>query len=105
MLNVTRCRPSCVHTRSIVAGRLSGGWRLGLRVGRVYGGNPGGEVGISHDVDYASGQVRRMMHVGDRTLVENGGRVEGRDSAAAGYRMDYGGVPGAAALGYASCRL
>jgi len=55
--------------------------RLALRAPRweVYGGNPGGEVGISHDVDYASGQVRRMMHVGDRTLVETE-RVEGRDS-------------------------
>lgn len=44
-----------------------------------YGENPMGETGLSHEVDYATGKIRRMMHVGDKTYVETH-RVEGRDS-------------------------
>lgn len=55
--------------------------RLSLRVPswEAYGANPYGVPGISHDVDYATGQVRRMMHVGNKTFVETD-RTEGRDS-------------------------
>ena len=44
-----------------------------------FGENPSGQTGISHVVDADTGETRRMLHVGDRTLVEVG-RTEGRDS-------------------------
>jgi len=55
--------------------------RLSLRVPswEMYGGNPYGQPGISYDVDYSSTDVRRMMHIGDKTFVETA-RIEGRDS-------------------------
>jgi hypothetical protein len=55
--------------------------RLSLRVPswEMYGANPHGEAGISYDVDYDTTDMRRMMHIGDKTFVETD-RVEGRDS-------------------------
>lgn len=55
--------------------------RLSLRVPswQTYGGNPHGEAGISYEVDYKTTDVRRMMHVGDKTFIETD-RMEGRDS-------------------------
>lgn len=55
--------------------------RLSLRVPswEMFGTNPYGVPGISHDVDYATGTMTRMMHVGDKTFVETA-RVEGHDS-------------------------
>lgn len=55
--------------------------RLSLRVPswEMYGGNPYGTAGISYDVDYDTTDVRRMMHIGDKTFVETD-RIEGRDS-------------------------
>ncbi len=44
-----------------------------------FGSNPGCMTGISHEVDSRTGNVARMMHVGDRTLIETE-RTEGRDS-------------------------
>lgn len=55
--------------------------RLSLRVPswEAFGGNPLGVPGISHDVDYKTGKVTRMMHVGDKTFYE-AARAEGHDS-------------------------
>lgn len=55
--------------------------RLSLRAPKwePYGTNPMGEVGLSYEVEHATGNVRRMMHVGSATFVETA-RVEGRDS-------------------------
>lgn len=55
--------------------------RLSLRVPSWdnYGANPGGAPGISFDVDYVTGKVTRMMHVGDKTFYE-AARTEGHDS-------------------------
>lgn len=55
--------------------------RLSLRVPswEMYGGNPYGEAGISYDVEYDTLDVKRMMHIGDKTFVESA-RLEGRDS-------------------------
>lgn len=55
--------------------------RLSLRVPswEPYGANPYGIPGISHDVDYVTGKVTRMMHVGDKTFYE-AARTEGHDS-------------------------
>lgn len=44
-----------------------------------YGDNPMGEVGLSYQVDHATSNVQRMMHVGSKTYIETH-RVEGRDS-------------------------
>jgi hypothetical protein len=55
--------------------------RLSLRVPswEPYGANPYGTPGISYDVEYATGKVTRMMHVGDKTFYE-AARTEGHDS-------------------------
>ena len=55
--------------------------RLSLRVPswEAFGGNPMGKPGLSYDVDYETGNVTRMMHVGQTTFYESA-RVEGRDS-------------------------
>lgn len=55
--------------------------RLSLRVPswENYGGNPDGTPGISYDVDYNTGKITRMMHVGDKTFYE-AARTEGHDS-------------------------
>ncbi len=55
--------------------------RLSLRVPswEEYGANPYEHPGLSHDVNYNTGNVQRMMHVGDKTFVETA-RAEGRDS-------------------------
>lgn len=55
--------------------------RLALRTAQwaVWGSNPEDESGISYIVDSETGQVNRLMHVGDQTLVEEA-RVEGQDS-------------------------
>ena len=63
------------HCGRALIGRLS----LRIPTWEIYGGNPMGETGISHDVDYQSGIVTRMMHVGDKTFHETD-RREGRDS-------------------------
>lgn len=44
-----------------------------------YGDNPMGDIGLSHEVDVTTGDVKRMMHVGNKTYIETH-RVEGRDS-------------------------
>jgi hypothetical protein len=55
--------------------------RLSLRVPswENFGGNPLGVPGISHDVDFKTGKITRMMHVGDTTFAETA-RAEGHDS-------------------------
>lgn len=55
--------------------------RFSLRAPKweYYGENPMGEVGLSHQVDYDSNRIDRMMHIGDKTYIETH-RVEGRDS-------------------------
>ena len=55
--------------------------RLALRSSQwqVWGANPERAQGISHMVDVESGNVTRMMHVGDQTFQETG-KVEGKDS-------------------------
>lgn len=55
--------------------------RLALRTAQwaVWGTNPERETGISYVVDAETGQVNRLMHVGERTMVEEA-RVEGQDS-------------------------
>lgn len=44
-----------------------------------FGANPSGETGISYMQDVDTGITHRLMHVGDRTLIETE-RREGRDS-------------------------
>lgn len=44
-----------------------------------FGDNPSGETGISHMCDAETGLTHRLMHVGNRTLIETE-RREGRDS-------------------------
>jgi len=63
------------HCGRALIGRLS----LRIPTWEIYGGNPMGETGITHDVDYQTGIVTRMMHVGDKTFQETDKR-EGRDS-------------------------
>lgn len=55
--------------------------RIALRTAQwaVWGANPEGETGISYVVDAETGQVNRLMHVGERTMVEEA-RIEGQDS-------------------------
>lgn len=55
--------------------------RLSLRTPNweQWGDNPEGITGISHVVFPETGRVQRMMHVGDRTLIETD-RKEGKDS-------------------------
>ena len=55
--------------------------RLSLRSPKweQFGANPGGITGISHVTDGETGVTSRLMHVGDRTLIETA-RTEGRDS-------------------------
>jgi hypothetical protein len=55
--------------------------RISLRSPRweLYGENPYGDTGITRMVDADTGETHRLMHVGDRTLIESA-RVEGRDS-------------------------
>lgn len=63
------------HTGRALIGRLS------LRAPRWehYGTNPMGEIGLTMEVDSETGRTRRMMHIGNKTMVETA-RVEGRDS-------------------------
>jgi len=63
------------HTGRALIGRLS------LRAPRweYYGENPMGEIGLSLEVSHETGRSRRMMHIGNKTMVETA-RVEGRDS-------------------------
>lgn len=63
------------HTGRALIGRLS----LRSAKWELFGENPFGDAGLSFDVDCQTGDVRRMMHVGNKTLVETA-RVEGRDS-------------------------
>lgn len=53
-----------------------------------FGDNPSGETGITYMRDVETGITHRLMHVGDRTLIESE-RREGRDSlpAVTGYVM------------------
>lgn len=44
-----------------------------------FGDNPSGEVGITYMANVDTGNTHRLMHVGDRTLIETE-RREGRDS-------------------------
>lgn len=55
--------------------------RIALRTAQwaVWGTNPEGEAGISYVVDSETGVVNRLMHVGDRTMIEEA-RIEGQDS-------------------------
>lgn len=55
--------------------------RIALRTAQwaVWGTNPECETGISYLVDSETGIVNRLMHVGDRTMVEEA-RIEGQDS-------------------------
>jgi len=55
--------------------------RISLRTARwdYFGDNPEGITGITWEHDTRTGESRRMMHAGDRTLIESE-RVEGRDS-------------------------
>lgn len=55
--------------------------RIALRTAQwaVWGTNPDSETGISYLVDSETGKVNRLMHVGDRTMVEEA-RIEGQDS-------------------------
>jgi hypothetical protein len=55
--------------------------RIALRTAQwaVWGTNPENETGISYIVDEETGVVNRLMHVGDRTMIEEA-RVEGQDS-------------------------
>lgn len=55
--------------------------RMSLRVPSwdVHGTNPEGITGITHLIDAETGKTHRLMHVGDRTLIETE-RREGRDS-------------------------
>lgn len=55
--------------------------RISLRAPKwqLYGDNPDGFTGMSRMVDSESGETHRMMHVGNRTLIETE-RTEGRDS-------------------------
>lgn len=55
--------------------------RLSLRVPswEILGANPEGITGITHMTDAETGHTSRLMHVGDRTLIEVM-REEGRDS-------------------------
>lgn len=55
--------------------------RISLRAPRweLYGANPEGDTGITILMDGDTGKEHRLMHVGDRTLIESA-RVEGKDS-------------------------
>lgn len=55
--------------------------RISLRTPswEYHGTNPGGYTGITHVTDCETGVTSRLMHVGDRTLIETA-RAEGRDS-------------------------
>lgn len=55
--------------------------RIALRTAQwaVWGTNPENETGVSYVVDDETGIVNRLMHVGDRTLIEEA-RIEGQDS-------------------------
>jgi hypothetical protein len=55
--------------------------RIALRTAQwaVWGTNPDNETGISYVVDSETGKVNRLMHVGDRTMIEEA-RIEGQDS-------------------------
>lgn len=72
--------PAVVRAYAKHCGRALIG-RLSLRVPswEEYGANPYGTPGISHDVDFATGRMTRMMHIGDKTFVETA-RAEGHDS-------------------------
>lgn len=55
--------------------------RISLRTAKweYFGDNPEGITGITWMHDQATGETRRLMHAGDRTLVESA-KVEGKDS-------------------------
>lgn len=63
------------HSGRTLIGRLS----MRSSQWQIWGANPEGEQGISHMVDVESGDVTRMMHVGEQTFQETG-KVEGKDS-------------------------
>lgn len=72
--------PAVVKTWGKHCGRALIG-RIALRspTWEVYGENPGCQTGISHLTDTDTGKTHRMMHVGNRTLIETD-RTEGKDS-------------------------
>ena len=72
--------PSVVKTWGKHCGRALIG-RISLRTPswELFGGNPGSYTGITRVTDCDTGQTARLMHVGDRTLIETA-RTEGRDS-------------------------
>lgn len=55
------------HASRALIGRLS----LMTRSWEQFGGNPDGITGITHMTDSESGKTRRMLHVGDVTLIES----------------------------------
>lgn len=63
------------HCSRALIGRLS----LRCPQWELFGGNPDHLTGITFDTDLDSGETRRFMHVGDKTLIETA-RTEGRDS-------------------------
>lgn len=63
------------HCARALIGRIS----LRCPTWELFGANPLGITGITHQTDVASGKTDRMMHIGDRTFIETE-RREGRDS-------------------------
>jgi hypothetical protein len=72
--------PSVIKTWAKHCGRALIG-RISLRTPswEYHGTNPGDYTGITRVTDTSTGQTARLMHVGDRTLIETA-RTEGRDS-------------------------
>lgn len=63
------------HCSRALIGRMS----LRVPAWEVFGSNPEGLTGISRMTNPDTGMTFRLMHVGDRTLIETA-RMEGRDS-------------------------
>lgn len=63
------------HCARALIGRIS----LRCPTWELFGENPMGITGITHETDIESGQTARMMHIGNRTFIETE-RREGRDS-------------------------
>lgn len=63
------------HCSRALIGRMS----MRAPVWEIFGSNPEGITGITRMTDVDKGTTHRMMHVGDRTLLETG-RKEGRHS-------------------------
>lgn len=74
------CSSPVIQAYAKHAGRALIG-RLSMRTPRweLYGTNPSGEVGISYSVEHATGDIHRMLHVGNDTFMETA-RIEARDS-------------------------